>query len=197
MESNSSPHGGPGSRPGAGHDPENGPENGPGYGSGGDTGHGPGPGQAPGPDPAAARAALDAASETRASLADRVDTPWWYHAGLALGTALGFASLDFDYGLSTYGIITGWILIPMLLGLFVARATGLGPSIASLSKRPKMFGGLLLAFIGGVVAAALFKYFLPDLRGVLTGWGVLLGVWAAVVSHRCDDILRRELRSRL
>lgn len=146
------------------------------------------------PDAAAAAAALTSVAASRASLADRILTPWWYHPllGLLVGSLLAVQGVPWP--------AVRWAFYPFYgigLGLLVSayRArTGLSVNgMRSRSGRPWAIAlaVTILGLWGGSSALA-------------GGWGWTaapfvagaLGVVAVLVlGRRYDDAIRADLRN--
>ncbi|MGJ5755223.1 hypothetical protein FB563_3441 [Streptomyces puniciscabiei] len=144
---------------------------------------------------AAARAALDGVSEVRSRIADRVASPWWYHAGLGLSVATVFASIDVGGSLVPSGVVAGGVLMPLALSWTVARSRGISVSQAVSTPSARGLNGaflVLLILLGGLGLTLKMAAGLP---GAMTAAGLAaaaLTIWTTV---RNDVALRRDLRS--
>ena len=144
------------------------------------------------PDDAAA--ALGLVSASRARLADRLVTPWWYHP--ALGLLGGVAVLGHGSG-STALRLLGLVVFAVGCGVLVgsyrrltgAWANGYRPGPA---RRYAVAGGLVLG--GGIAASAASRAATDSLVApAALALAVLLAT--VVLGRRYDDVLRADLRA--
>ncbi|MEU9924777.1 hypothetical protein AB0H51_26395 [Streptomyces griseoluteus] len=148
-------------------------------------------------DPADARAALDSMETARASLADRVTAPWWYHVGLGLGVCVVFASLDVGGSLVPTGVIVGGIILPTALTLSVARSRGVSVNRSVSAPGTRGLNGIFLIALVVLGGIGLTLKLAANLSGVLTVAGVLALALTVYVSRRNDEALRRDLMHRI
>ena len=143
-------------------------------------------------DAAATLAALDG---DRAALADRVRQPWWYDPALGLLIGGFIASYSFSYPWGTLAAAPVFVVGILLLVRAYRKHTGLWVSgfHGSPSTKPLVrlwVAGYLAVFVVGLVAQTAF-----DVRYAMVVAGVLVGVGAAVLSHRWTTAYQRDLRS--
>lgn len=145
--------------------------------------------------PREARAALEAVADSRAEMADRLVTPWWYHP--TLGILLGGLMAVIGVGVPTAVFWASMVLyfggILALAGAY-RRMTGIwvdGFGIGPRSRRSATRLGataIALALVGAVFGLGF------DLPWVPVGCGVVLAAVMTVWGRRFDTILRDELR---
>ncbi|MGI5529284.1 hypothetical protein ACQEVX_18365 [Streptomyces syringium] len=143
----------------------------------------------------AAQAALDSVSATRAQVASRVESPWWYHVGLGASVALAFTSIDVGGSMMPSGLIVGAILAPPALAWSAARSRGV--AIANPLNTPGARGlyGFYLLLLGVLATVGLVLQIGFDLDGPMSVAGVLAFVLTTVVSRRADDALTQDVRA--
>lgn len=139
--------------------------------------------------------ALAAVASSRAEVADRLVTPWWYHP--ALGVLLGVQALLVGQVLGTAGLVL--IVLPILgmLGLATLYSHLTGIDVTSVGGRGRRSSRLQWALMGlgmaGLLAALLGGAVL-DLAWVPWVAAGLLIVMAVLVGRAYDVALRAELR---
>lgn len=144
-------------------------------------------------DPAAA---LSDVAATRGAVADRLVTPWWYHA--LLGANLGFLMAVVATG--PEGL---WFTVAcaasLLLSLFLInqykRVTGTWISLSECGPASRR---LWIAFGVVIVVALVAAFVVRDLGGSLL-WAAILAVICAVTTvimgRRIDVLIRDEIRA--
>lgn len=143
-------------------------------------------------DAAATLAALDG---DRAALADRVRQPGWYDP--ALGVLVGgfFATYSFSYPWATLAAVPVFGLGIWLLVRAYRRHTGLWVSGFHGSPSTKPLVRAWAALLAVVLVLGLVVEQVLGVRYAMVGAGVLIGVGAAVLSHRWTTAYQRDLRS--
>jgi hypothetical protein len=140
--------------------------------------------------PEDASASLDLVDQTRADLADRLVTPWWYHPILGLIEAAFVVS----FALTT----------PGRLVLVVGAIAALGGLVRAYSARTGLavFGGSYWSMARGwivgllaVVVVALALSLLGDSLAVSLAAAALAFVASVVCGRRADAAIRARLRA--
>lgn len=143
-------------------------------------------------DAAATLAVLDG---DRAALADRVRQPGWYDP--ALGVLVGgfFATYSFSYPWATLAAVPVFGLGIWLLVRAYRRHTGLWVSGFHGSPSTKPLVRAWAALLAVVLVLGLVVEQVLGVRYAMVGAGVLIGVGAAVLSHRWTTAYQHDLRS--
>ncbi|GHF28211.1 hypothetical protein GCM10018790_02020 [Kitasatospora xanthocidica] len=143
-------------------------------------------------DPRSVRAALDSVADARSRAADRVRTPWWYHAGLGAALAAWFVSMSLRA--ATW---SGAVFVLVVLGLGWALRQSTGVSFAALTATPatrRLYAGYLLALVV-LAAAGMTLEWGADVRWAIAGAGLVIGALTVVVGYRADAAARRDIRA--
>lgn len=143
------------------------------------------------PTGAEARATLDAMDTDATQLAERLVTPWWYHAllGAAVALAIGSLMIPQVHPAAVIPFVVIWM--PVMLTAYTSRWGVAAPRAAGRRSRRALL--LCLAVLGVIVA---FAVLLPT-TALSPWWGALpaaAGCGATVVlgRHR-DAVLRSEV----
>ncbi|PZE38310.1 hypothetical protein [Curtobacterium sp. MCPF17_031] len=146
-----------------------------------------------GSDPTDARQALAAVDATRASVADRLVTPWWYH--LALGLLAGAYLVGYALGDT---VVRAAVLVVFFAGILALvsayrRLTGVWVSghRAGAATRWAVAMGV---FDVVAVVAAIFVHEATGLLWPVWVLAVMVVVAMVVLGRRFDRRLRSELR---
>lgn len=139
-------------------------------------------------DPDEARSALHMVSETRADLADRLITPWWYHPGLGLIVA----TLVVTLAAPSPG--KGFVVVAAVLGLLAlvtaySRVTGLGFS----AEYYRLAFAELVALLAVILAAMMLVLVVAQPLVVLAAAAVAF-LATVLLGRRADATIRRKLR---
>lgn len=137
-----------------------------------------------------ARQALRLVSETRADLAERLITPWWYHPGLGVIVAALVVAL------AAPGPGKNFVIVAAMLGLVglvtaYSRMTGLGFG----DEYYKLAVVELVALLSVVLAAMIIVLIFPQPVVVVSAAAVAL-VATIGLGRRADATMRRKLRER-
>ncbi|MFJ5806788.1 hypothetical protein [Streptomyces sp. NPDC093093] len=144
------------------------------------------------PDAAHALAALDTAAESRARMADRITSPWWYHGGLGLAFALAFASMSLRMANWAVG---PFILVVFGLGWALRRSTGVSMDrYLSTPGASQLFMAYVVA-LAALAATGMYLEWGADVRWAIAGAGVLIGALTTGMGFRIDAAARRDLRA--
>lgn len=144
------------------------------------------------PDAAQALTALDAATGSRARVADRITGPWWYHVGLGIAFALLFLSMSLR--------VANWAIGPfvlLVLGLGWALQRSTGVSVDRYMGTPGA-GRLSMVYavaLLGLAATGMYLEWGADVRWAIAGSGALIGVLTTGMGYRIDAAARRDLRA--
>ena len=145
------------------------------------------------------RAAADLAAlqADRTALADRLRQPGWYDPALGVLVAGFFSTYSFGYPWVTLVALPVFMAGIALLVTGYRRHTGTwvngfhgGPATKPVIRA---WGAACLA----VLALGLLGEFVVDVRYAMVVAGVVLGVVAALLSHRWTTVYQRELRGEL
>ncbi|MEU4834828.1 hypothetical protein [Streptosporangium sp. NPDC023615] len=145
------------------------------------------------PGPAAARAALDSVAEMRAHTAERITSPWWYHAGL--GVAMAGACISISMRWASYGVPLFLILVPFALTAALKRSTGLSIDRYTSTPGARSAYGLYMLPVLVVVGFAMYLEWGAGVYGAVAVAGVLIGVFTVVMGYRMDEALRADVRA--
>ncbi|MFF3445134.1 hypothetical protein [Streptosporangium sp. NPDC002721] len=145
------------------------------------------------PDPAAARAALDSVTAMRARTAERVTSPWWYHAGL--GLAMAGACLSISMRWASYGVPLFLILVPFALTVALKRSTGLSLDRYTSTPEARRLYGLYMLPVVVVAGIAMYLEWGAGVYGAVAVAGVPIGILTVVMGYRVDEALRADLRA--
>jgi hypothetical protein len=137
-----------------------------------------------------ARKSLDLVADTRADLADRLVTPWWYHPGLGLVVAA------LVVGLAIPNPVKGVLVVAAILGLVLlvvrySHVTGLGFS----DEYMKLAFGPLVLLLAVVLGAMFVVLAFPHPLAVGIAAAVVF-VATIVFGRRADEAMRIKLRER-
>ncbi|MET9091364.1 hypothetical protein ABZX72_04675 [Streptomyces cyaneofuscatus] len=144
------------------------------------------------PDAEAARRALGEVATSRARVADRVSSPWWFHSGLGLAFALACAAISLRWADWAMG---PFVLAVLGLGWAIRRTSGVTfDRYTSTPDAARYFGAYLLACLV-LVASGMTLEWGFDVRWAIAGAGLVASVLTVVMGHRVDATVRRELRA--
>lgn len=141
-----------------------------------------------------AQEALDAITDTRAGLADRLVTPWYYHPALGLL----MAGLALVYGLdalrpSSLRFLFAFVVIVGCLGLAATYERMTGVSVGKPVGARSTW--MLALFAVGLVGPIVWVIVAEPAQGVVVGVAVFLFVFTVVCGRAYDASLRADLRA--
>lgn len=144
------------------------------------------------------REALADAEATRASLADRLITPWWYHP--ALGAIMGAIVLVMALDLNVFVRLVVAIVCAAGIGLLVGtyqRVTGLWVDVRNLGSTSVRWWGaylvMVVVLVGVAMVPSLTNWQIPAWVAVLLA--VLIFVGTIILGRQMDEAMRAEIRS--
>ncbi len=138
-----------------------------------------------------ARRALDGLSADGAKLAHRVETPWWYHAALAI---IVFVVVGAQALPGALPLIVSAVAVIALVALTVgyANAAGISSTRASGRRSRRILAVAIAALVVGMVAALAVKF-----TEISMWWAIVPAALAAaatvVLGERYDAAVRAEL----
>lgn len=144
------------------------------------------------PDAAHALAALNAAAESRARVADRITSPWWYHVGLGVAFALMFVSMSLRMANWAVG---PFILVVLGLGWTLQRSTGVSMDRYMSTPGASQLSMAYVVALLGLAATGMYLEWGADVRWAIAGAGVLIGALTTGMGYRIDAATRRDLRA--
>lgn len=139
-------------------------------------------------------AELAALQTDRAAMADRLRQPGWYDPALGLLTAGFLASYSFGFPWVTLGALVVFVVGVRLLMAAYTRHTGAWISGFSGGPATDRLVRAWAALFGVVTVAGLVAELALDVRYAMVVAGVVVGVTAALMSHRWTTLYQRELR---
>ncbi|GAA0617579.1 hypothetical protein [Streptomyces crystallinus] len=144
------------------------------------------------PDPADATAALNAAAESRARVADRIASPWWYHVGLGVAFAAVFVSMSLRVANWTVG---PFVLVVLGLGWALQRSTGVSMDRYLSTPGASQLSMAYAVALVGLAATGMYLEWGAGVRWAIAGAGVLIGLLTTTMGYRIDAAARRDLRA--
>lgn len=144
------------------------------------------------------RDALADVAASRAAVADRLLTPWWYHPALgAILTALVLVgALDMNNAVRIPVALVCAMAIGLLAGAY-QRMTGLWVDFRHLGPVSRRWWIAYVVLTAAVVGTSLLPTFtaltLPTWTAILLAAAILLGT--IVIGRRMDAAMRAEIRS--
>lgn len=144
------------------------------------------------------RDALSDVAATRASVADRLVTPWWYHPalGVILAALVLGGTFDIHDAIRLPVLLACAIGIGALVGAY-QRTTGLWVDVRNLGPTSMRWWAAHLAMVAVIVGISLLPSIadvtLPVWLAALLPLVILVGT--IVLGRRLDDALRADIRS--
>ena len=145
------------------------------------------------PDAATAAASLSSLQSTRADIADRIVTPWWYHP--ALGLLIGGVMASMSTHSTWVGLVA---LVVFFAGIYALkksyeRLTGLWVNgLRPGRTRSAIHVWFVVYYV--VFALSLWLEYGRDVRGAMAVGGLVIGVAMVFIGRWWDRLLRAELR---
>lgn len=144
------------------------------------------------------REALADAEATRAAVADRLITPWWYHPALGAMLAAIVLVLALDLNVVARLVVAvACIIVTVALIIAYQRVTGLWVGVGSLGPRSIKWWGAYIALVIIVMVIAMGPSYtsleLPAWVPVLLAAVIFAGT--VFLGRNMDEAMRGELRN--
>lgn len=138
---------------------------------------------------------LSLIADTRAAVADRLVTPWWYYPALGLLIAVFVLA----YGLGNIGVALGGAALCAagcgLLARAYRRLTGIWISGFDAVGSARRWAQAMGALAGVSVAASWVFGHYTDLSWLVWGFAAVAGAGSVFLGYRFDAALRAQLRA--